>query len=281
MTGVQTCALPIYPVKKYISEFPYSNVTIQHLLTHRSGLPNYIHLCAPSVKNHTGNFNNDEIICFLDSTKPKEYTKPDKKFDYSNTNYFLLASIVERSTGVTFDNFVKAKIFTPLGMKHTFFYTDTTLYHQHNKTKGYTMDWKPVLSDAFDGVLGDKGVYSTTGDMLRFAKAYFSGKLFSKNLLVEATSPHSKEEKEGNYGYGWRMKYFDKGNPDKLIYHNGWWHGYRNAFQHRLNDNTHLIILSNRLNKSVYATQIYFDALDNSVDSTELSQEIKNELKGE
>ena len=123
------------PVKKYISEFPYSNVTIQHLLTHRSGLPNYIHLCAPSVKNHTGNFNNDEIICFLDSTKPKEYTKPDKKFDYSNTNYFLLASIVERSTGVTFDNFVKAKIFTPLGMKHTFFYTDTTLYHQHNKTK--------------------------------------------------------------------------------------------------------------------------------------------------
>ena len=100
-------------------------------------------------------------------------------------------------------------------------------------------------------------------------------------MLVEATSPHSKEEKEGNYGYGWRMKYFDKGNPDKLIYHNGWWHGYRNAFQHRLNDNTHLIILSNRLNKSVYATQIYFDALDNSVDSTELSQEIKNELKGE
>jgi CubicO group peptidase (beta-lactamase class C family) len=267
------------PVNKYVSEFPYPKVIIRDLLTHRSGLPNYLHLCSPMIKHHPNNFDNNEILCFLDSVKPKVYCQPDRRFEYSNTNYFILATLVERTTGLSFNEFVKTKIFKPLGMNNTFFFTDKVKNEYRHMTKGYTMDWRPVLSDPFDGVLGDKGVYSTTTDMLLFAKAYFGGKLFNQKLLQEATSPHSKEEHEGNYGYGWRMKNFQEGNPEKLIYHNGWWHGYRNAFQHRLKDNTHLIILSNRLNKSVYESKLYFDALDNVSDSAVVNQTL-SELKG-
>jgi CubicO group peptidase (beta-lactamase class C family) len=269
------------PVTKYIDGFPWPKVNVKHLLTHRSGLPNYIYMCSPLLKERKCCFNNEEMICLLDSAKPKEYYDPGDQFNYSNTNYFLLASIIERATGNSYGYFVKKNIFEPLGMKNTFLATDTAMLNSNRETHGYTFKWTRVNSDPYDGVLGDKGIYSTTGDMLQFANAFFSAKLFSKKLLDEAIAPHSPDEKNQNYGYGWRMMNFEEKNPEKIVYHNGWWHGYRNAFQRRLKDNTTLIILSNRLNKSVYATWRVFKALDGLTDTTGLQKQLVKDGESE
>ncbi|MBC7862255.1 MAG: beta-lactamase family protein, partial [Bacteroidia bacterium] len=270
------------PVTKYIDSFPWPKVKIKHLLSHRSGLQNYIYLCSPMCKERNNvPFCNEEMLCLFDSARAKEFFKPDEQFSYNNTNYFLLASIVERSTGITFEQFVNSRIFKPLGMKNTFLCSDTAKLHSYRNTKGYTFKWDRVQFDPYDGVFGDKGVYSSTTDLLLFANAYFNGKLFSQKILKDATSPHSPEDKTHNYGYGWRMVNFENNNPEKLIFHNGWWHGYRTAFQRRLKDNTTVIILSNRLNKSVYSTWRVYKALDGATDTTGLHLQLKKEDDGE
>ncbi len=265
------------PVTKFIDDFPWPKVNVKHLLTHRSGLPNYIYMCSPMLKDRKCAFDNEEMICLLDSAKPKEYYDPGDQFNYSNTNYFLLASIIERATGMSYNNYLRKKIFEPLGMKHTFFATDSIMLNSFRETHGYTFKWSRVNSDPYDGVLGDKGIYSTTSDLLRFSNAFFGAKLFNKKLLEEAISPHSPDTKSQNYGYGWRMVNYANNDPEKIVYHNGWWHGYRNAFQRRLKDNTTLIILSNRLNKSVYATWRVFNAMDGAPDTTGLKEQIVKE----
>lgn len=270
------------PVNKFIDEFPWPKVKIRHLLSHRSGLPNYIYMCSPFMKERKCVFNNEEVICLLDSIRPKEYYDPGDQFNYSNTNYFLLASIIERSTGIPYVTFLKKKIFEPLGMRNTFFATDTSLSRSGQFTHGYTYRWARVASDPLDGVLGDKGIYSTTMDMLLFANAYFNARLFNEKLLNEAISPQSPDEKNNNYGYGWRMQNFEEGNTEKIVYHNGWWHGYRNAFQRRLKDNITLIVLSNRLNKSVYATGRVFKTLDGGgTDTTGLKTQLVKDEESE
>ena len=261
-------------VTKYISDFPWAKVQIKHLLSHRTGLANYIYLFDKMAKTRKLPFNNKEMICLFDSACPKKYFDVNKKFDYSNTNYFLLASIVERVTGLDFNEYISAAIFKPLGMKHTFLTSDTVKLNSFRNTKGYTLKWQEVKLDAFDGVFGDKGLYSCTGDMLLFANAYFNAKLISKATLKDAISPKSPEDKIRNYGYGWRMKDFETNDSNKLVFHNGWWHGYRTAFQRRLIDNTTVIILSNTLNTSTYQTWKVFNALDGINDSTKVNNTI-------
>ena len=129
-----------------------------------------------------------------------------------------------------------------------------------NKTQGYTFSMREVEGDMFDYVWGDKGIYTTTYDLLLFEEAYFNGKIIDSSFVQLATSPMSSERKLGNYGYGWRMKEFNTDN--KLVYHNGWWHGYRTAMQRRLKDKICIIILSNRLNSSVYQTWRIFKTID-------------------
>ena len=254
-------------VKNYLSEFPYKGVTIEHLITHRSGLPNYLYFCYRYIKDGSLMLTNNNILDVIQEHKPAAYSRPGIRFNYSNTNYMLLALIVEKVSGTSFKDFVKTEIFKPLGMNHTFFIDELDKQNDSVKTLGYTVKMKEVGYDFFDFVMGDKGVYSTTYDMYLFADAYFSGKLISKQWINMAIQPHSKELKTHNYGFGWRMKNFS--TPDKMVFHNGWWHGYRTALQRRLKDSTTIVILSNRLNSSVYQTHKILEALDGKVNEND------------
>ncbi|HWY39065.1 MAG TPA: serine hydrolase domain-containing protein [Bacteroidia bacterium] len=243
------------PLDKYFPDFPYKNTTVEHLLTHKSGLPNYLYFYYQYAKTDTVPLTNRRVLELMQAHKPLPYFKPGRRFMYSNTNYVLLALLVEQVSGMPFQNFVKQEIFDKSGMTHTSFYHPLdTLSHQ---SFAFTYHKKQVGTDFFDEVFGDKGIYSTTGDMLAFSNALFSGKIISNLNLAIKPKVHTKYGQF--YGYGFRI------NPnmgDTVVFHNGWWHGFRTAFHYRKNDKTTIVILSNRLDKSAYQTWKIFDILD-------------------
>ena len=252
------------PVKLYFPDFPYEAVTIRHLLTHRSGLPDYVFMSNSFITDRTHYMSNEDVINIFVKKKAPLIFPPNSKFEYSNSNYAILAAIVAKVTGIKFQTYMHDSIFIPIGMKHSFVfdYEDTTEREYAKTHDAYGQKLKDVC---FDGAVGDKGVYSTAEDMLKWDNALKSGKLLSEESLEEAYKPRSFERESfensetKNYGYGWRMAKQTDGTS--IIYHNGWWHGNNNVFARNLKDNTTIIVLGNRLNQGNYATDPIWEIL--------------------
>ena len=242
-------------IQQYFPGFPYHHITIKLLLSHRSGLSNYIYFGEPycdSKNCYNGKtFDNEAMLQIMMSDKPAAYAAPNKKFEYCNTNYALLAMIVEKVSGMRFAEFMKQNIFIPLGMNDTWIHDPKTDGMHTNKTTGHTAGGKYVEEKFADDVIGDKGVYSTVDDMLKWDQALYSEKLLKKETIIEAFTGYSNEHKgKRNYGYGWRL--IDDGKNPKIVYHNGWWHGYATLFFRRPSDQTTVIILSNKFGGGTY-----------------------------
>ena len=109
-------------IREYIPEFPYEGVTTRLLLNHRSGLPRYESMADTYWPDRKKPFLNEDMIEYYVKYQPSPYFKPDNGFNYSNVNYALLASIVERVTKTSFADFMKARIFDPLGMDNSYIY---------------------------------------------------------------------------------------------------------------------------------------------------------------
>lgn len=242
-----------------LPEFPYKQITIKHLLTHRSGLPNYTYFCCDYLKDDSKQLCNKDVCDLMAKYQPKQYHNQDTRFNYSNTNYALLALIIEKISGKTYSDFLTQELFIPLGMKNTHTLINLDFFNP-NLTFGYTTSFKQIGNDRFDGVVGDKGIYTTTHDLFLLSVALYQHKLLKPETQVLAYTPYSPEKKLSNYGFGWRMK--NMNDLNKEVFHNGWWHGYRTAFHRRLNDSLTIIVLSNTLNKSVYATSRIYEAID-------------------
>lgn len=255
------------PVTKYLPDFPYDGVTVQELLNHRSGLPNYLYCLNNEICKPDYRMTNAEMYACLVAKKTPPYYKPGKRFNYSNTNYALLALLVEKTTGVPFQQFVKDELFTPLRMKHTATIRDIDLA-QPNITRAYDNRWRPIGFDASDYVLGDKSIYSTPYDLFLFSEALYNNRIISAETQKLAYTAFSKEQKAKNYGYGWRLRNFK--DPSELeVYHNGWWHGYRTSFHRRLKDTLTVVILSNKLNSLAYQAQKVYDIIDSKFSISE------------
>jgi CubicO group peptidase (beta-lactamase class C family) len=245
-------------LQKFFPNLPYKGIRVKDLLAHRSGLPNYLYFC--SGKCNKGKYlNNEDVISIMAREKPAPYAKPNRKFEYCNTNYLLLASIIEKVSGKKFKTFMHEIFFMQLGMNHTFIYdyTDNT---DREIAISYNSKWQIQYNDCFDGVVGDKGVYSTVSDMFKWDKAFYDGKLLSEPMLKEAYTPRSMEHPgKRNYGYGWRL--MKQPGGQYLVYHNGWWHGNNTVFFRNTQDTTSVIILSNRFNHYVYHIQPVLDII--------------------
>ncbi len=237
------------PVTKFFPQFPYTAVTVKMLLNHRSGLPNYLYYMEKGKWPRTQLASNTDVLNTLINWKPTQAYQPDRHFNYCNTNYVLLALIVEKASGQLFPEYLKQNIFTPLGMTNTFVHTmSDSLITQSYQRNGalWTLDFS-------DGPYGDKNIYSTPRDLLKWDQALYEGKVLSQPMLDSAFTPYS-HEKPGvhNYGLGWRMLLYP--NDKKIVYHNGHWHGFNSAFARLTDENATIIILSNKYNTNVYTT---------------------------
>jgi CubicO group peptidase (beta-lactamase class C family) len=242
-------------VRKYLPSFPYKDITIRMLLNHRSGLPDYVHFAGKPIEKKF--LNNNDILALLAVKKPKQSFPTNTAFRYSNTNFAVLASIVESISGMKFKYFMKKFVFTPIGMDHTFV-IDPSEERICTASFCYNYKWQLEPEMHLDGVVGDKGVYSTVKDLYKWDQALYSGKFIKPATLNEAYTPYSFENKGvKNYGLGWRMLNYPDGV--NVIYHNGWWHGNNTCFYRFIQDNFTIIILGNRFNKNIYhqPQQIY------------------------
>ena len=230
-------------VKKYFPDFPYEGITIRHLLTHSSGLPNYMHFAEEFWKDKKIYLTNTDVINELKEFKPEICFKPGTRFMYSNTGYCLLASIIEATSGMPYNQFMETNIFRPLGMYDTFVFNYDTRLKDQRIALGHTAGKRLEPFHYQSGVIGDKGIYSTLKDLLIWDQALYNCEIMNNSILDEAFIPaFSNSKSKRNYGYGWRIKMYGK---NKIVYHGGWWKGYRSYFIRSINDHKTIIILIN------------------------------------
>jgi len=214
-------------VIKYFPEFPYEKITIKHLLNHTSGLPKYFWLAEHKWNKENPPVNSEMMELMAEHNLPL-FFKPGANFDYSNTGYFVLASIVEKISGMDYGNFLKTNIFEPLQMNNSFVYRFEQDEIDENQLAGYRLyrrRWHGKISGTVnDAIVGDKNVYSTTEDLLKWINGLNSGSIISENSVkLMYTKGETKYGRKIPYGFGFRIN--DK-NSEKIIYHNGKWNGF-------------------------------------------------------
>lgn len=265
-------------IREYIPEFPYEGITTRLLLNHRSGLSRYESLADAKWPDRKKPFLNEDMIEYYAKHQPTPYFKPDGGFNYSNVNYALLASVIERVSGMPFADYMRVKIFEPLGMEHSYIYemnpdANVSLYIE-DVVQGYYMDRRRPMqapNEYLNGVKGDKMMTSNTEDMFKFMTAVDYGLLLPDSIQDEAFKPGSPKsrKRKDNYGFGWRIPSKHPG----CYYHHGWWKAYRSFFiRDDVNDKT-IIVLTNT-NKGPNADHFWKIIKDNSIKLPEASVNI-------
>lgn len=249
-------------VSEYITGFPYAGVTVKMLLTHTSGLPNYIYFWETLKLKSTKFITNGDVINAMLTYKPAPYLKPNLKYNYSNTNYAVLAYLIEKLTKEKYVDFMTKEVFVPLGMKNTYVLQPDVIHT--NCVIGNLSTKRAAQNDCYDGVTGDKGILSTTNDLLLWDKALYGNDILNAADLTDAFSNQNTQmtHRKAKYGYGWRIDEDVVGN--KVVWHGGWWHGFNTYIARREQDKTCVIILSNLSNKSFFTSKgKIWDIVDN------------------
>ncbi len=242
-------------VKKFYPNFPYEGITVELLLTHRSGMMNYVYfiddIWRKEKRNQKKGVSNQEVMQVIADKKPNRYTKPNDRFHYNNSNYMVLAAIIEKVTGKTYAEYMTEHIFKPAGLKNTHVYSTTAFPKVPVDVVGHDRTWRYSVAQNFlDGPVGDKGIYSTLHDLVLFDKYLKNGRLLTQKSLDSAYKGRNKPVNgHFNYGYGWRM--FEGKGMDKVVYHTGWWHGFRHIYIRDLDKDIVVIFLGNLTNGSL------------------------------
>lgn len=229
---------------KYISGFPYYGITIHHLLSHYGGLSEYPYF-TDFVADSLDYIDNKWVVNYMMDSIPDYYYRPGQKHDYSNTGYMLLAHLIEKISGLSYHDYLKQKIFEPAGMSRSFVYYPGALEKEDSLAWG--MIGKNLYrsgNEYLNGVYGDKGIYSTSSDMLAFSKALNNNVLLSDSLrkLMETPVFIDKRNRKA-YALGWRVLY--PNTDSTLTFHTGWWQGSRSYFIRDIKRKRTLIVLDN------------------------------------
>lgn len=250
-------------VDEFFPDFPYPDVTIKLLLTHRSGLTNYLYFTDKKEiwPDKRKGMTNGEVMALLAKHKPAKYANPDVRFFYNNTNYMALAAIIEKVTGQDFAVYMKENVFDPAGMANTAVYSKAVYEKIPNGVIGHDKVWRrSVVQNFQDGPVGDKGIYSTVQDLYLFDRALRDGRLLKPETLDSAYAGYSKPSKSVfNYGYGWRTY---ETSDEQVVYHTGWWHGFRNIYVRDLTNDVTIVLLANLANGSLLHLDELYNLLE-------------------
>jgi CubicO group peptidase (beta-lactamase class C family) len=242
------------PVEKYL-DIPYKNISIRHLLTHTSGLPDYQSI----MDQHWDKSmvaNNDDILNYLRRYAPPTRFVAGSQYEYSNTGYVLLASIAEKASGRDFTEICRTEIFQPLGMKDTDLRTPAERSAIPHFAKGHIADQTGthfLPADSFPSSnytiwLGHREgpgrISSTTPDLLKWDAALRNNRLIKKETLNEAYTPMLLNDGQiSYYGFGWDI--FDNQPNHTIVGHNGDNPGYKTQIIRSVFNGKTLIVLSN------------------------------------
>lgn len=237
---------------KLIRFFPDMNthiansITVKELLTHSSGIIDHYDYTNTTGMHHAHNADVYHAIKDIDST----YFVPGTQFRYSNTAYCLLALIVEKLSGVSFNEYMGKNIFKPAGMfnttiwnEHTKIYNETTGYDFDSTTNSYIQSGPD--EHIFFSTEGDGGIYTSINDYIKWFEALQSGKIFSEKIVKEARNIEFtiNEQQKAGYGFGW---FIDDSGKYKKVYHSGDNGGFRTYSFSIPSLNYMIVIFANR-----------------------------------
>ena len=219
-------------ITKYFPSLPYDQITIRQLLNHTSGLAKYFWLAEHKWDKEIPP-TNIEVIDLMAKENLSVFFRSGAIFDYSNTGYLILASIVEEVSGMKFGDFVEKNIFAPLDMKDSFVYSFAHDSIHKNQLAGYRLYRRryhiEIPGTVNDAVVGDKNVYSTADDLLKWINGLNNYKLIKKKALEKMyTKGETRYGRKISYGFGFRIN--DR-KSELEIYHDGKWNGFRNSIK--------------------------------------------------
>lgn len=241
-------------VNTILKTFPYPDCTVRMLLSHRSGMRNYAYFTDhdKSVWDRHNQLTNKDILNILATKDIGLESKTGTRFSYCNTNYAMLALIIEKITGLTYKEAMTQMIFKPLGMTNTYVFDN----EKDRKTivPSYKGNGVEIGFDYLDCVYGDKNIYSTPRDLLKFDRARNAPGFLKPALLKQVYTGYSNERKgTKNYGLGIRMINWETGQ--NYYFHNGWWHGNTSSYIPLQKENVTIIALSNKMTRNTYAVR--------------------------
>ena len=261
-------------IRIYLPEFPvYSDtVRITHLIHHSSGIKDYEALVQLKNQHYFDEFMTNSYVVELAAKQQSLNFQPGCKYEYSNTNYLLLAEIVERVSGQSLNEFASEHIFIPLGMSHTFFNANQGEDFA-NRAMGYEPNEDGFAPPVYRSQLvGDGGVYTTLEDMIKWDQNFFNNQLGSGSAQLVERMKFIEAFCDGSKGsYAFAQTY------TKLPYGNSWSHGgggggYRTFYERFEEDNISFIALSNADNSNAFGKVIQTAKLFLSGDSESQSQ---------
>ncbi|MBE8727156.1 serine hydrolase [Flavobacterium hungaricum] len=236
------------PITTYLKDYPKENgdkITIHHLLTHTSGIPNYT--SAPNFfKDKARNPYTPEEFVKTFSSLPLEFT-PGEKFNYSNSGYFLLGYIIEKISGKTYEQYLQEIIFTPLKMVNSGYdHSDVIL---KNRAAGYEKHGKKVVNAAYLDMsipYAAGSLYSTVEDLYLWDQALYTTKLLSEKAMESLFKPYISAGR-ASYGYGWFIDEVDNGTKDKIktVGHGGGINGFNTIISRYPADKNLIVLLNN------------------------------------
>ena len=266
---------------KYFPDYPYPGVTVRHLLTHTSGMPDDFETAtwvAPAWENEKRIPPCSEILRFIRDSGEEASHAPGETFEYTDIGYCLLANLVEKLSGVRFEDFLKKKIFEPSGMK------DSAIFHTRRDGRpsdrfARNMVWEDgvyVPSDVSkltapyvvgsDGLNGCDYLYTTIFDMLAWDRALREEKVLTREEQAVMYTPvrlNSGEdyvdEDGGGYGFGWGI--FNDEEHGLIVSHSGGMPGLETWFEHFVDEDRMLVILNCRDYSDVRAFASFWDGM--------------------
>ena len=235
-------------ITKYIPDYPMHghSITIEHLLTHTSGIKSYTNV--PELEKFVRtDMKPEEVIEFI-KTKPMEFA-PGTKYNYNNSGYFMLGYIIEKITGKTYQEYIQENFFTPLGMTSSCYGNDTKIIK--NRASGYQPGDSGAVNADFMSMLlpyAAGSVMSTVDDLYKWNRAVHSYKLVKKETLDMAHTPYKLSDgKSTGYGYGWALSQL-QGSPS--IEHGGGIFGYLTNGIYLPEEDVFVALFSNNTGKS-------------------------------
>lgn len=252
-----------YNTKIYelIDGFPYKAITVEHLLRHQSGLPGTQKIFYnKKYWNRKKMATNQDLIDILNTQHLDLNFTPGSQYDYNNTGYVILASIIEKISGLSYKDYISSNIFKPANMTHSKVYDLEDIPENYsNTTQGFTYNkrkkkYQRIEKDKnhkhikwMNAIIGDRGIYTSILDLEKWKQALRHNKLISekskhKMFSVDKISP--------KYGFGFAI--YETQNKGKWVYHNGSWSGYKTSAIYLPKSNEYLVILSNNRYSETY-----------------------------
>lgn len=268
---------------KYFPDFPFAEVTIRQMLSHTSGLPNVDIFRETVTKNPDRVITDQDIVPEMRRGKFPLLFQPGERWSYSNSNFSLLALLVEKLTGEKFENYLQKNIFAPAGMKTAFVKT-TLINTAHRADEAYYYDYPYLFSagrvritDTFSllrfkieyynlyGMNGAGSIKGTSDDLYKFDQALYNGTLLKTATVEEMLTPVKLNNGKPavadfggvlktSFGLGWFI--LNDASKGKIVGHTGGRYGSQTMFLRNLDKRQTVIYFDNAESEGVYRNAI-------------------------